>query len=241
MFARIAGFVLLMTVAGCASAPPDDNALIADPYESTNRNIHGFNKGVDRAVVNPASKVYDFVTPTTFKFLIGNALNHLALPGLFANHLLQGDARDAATTLGRFAMNTVYGAGGFLDPATQFGLEYKDTDFDVTLDSWGVQEGVYIELPLLGPSTTRHTVGRIVDVAFSPTTYLGGGSGEVAGYAIRGIKVLDTRDRYRPLIDDVLYESEDSYVSSRTTYIQNRRRIAAGETEVEELPDIFEQ
>lgn len=241
MFARIAGLFLLTAVAGCASAPPEGGALIADPYESTNRNIHAFNKGVDRGIVNPASKVYGAVTPTTFKFLIGNALNHLALPGLFANHLLQGDALDAASTLGRFAMNTVYGAGGFLDPATEFGMPYKDTDFGITLDSWGVDEGIYVELPLFGPSTTRHAVGRVVDLAFSPTTYLGGGSGQVAAYGIRVLKVVDFRDRYRPLIDDVLYESEDSYVTSRTTYIQNRRRLAAGETEVEGLPDIFEQ
>lgn len=241
MLPRVTALLLVAALAGCATAPAEEGALIADPYENANRKVHAFNKGLDRGIINPASKVYGAVTPTTFKFLIGNALSHLMLPGLFANHLLQGDATEAAETLGRFALNTVYGAGGFLDPATEFGLKYRQTDFGITLGEWGVAEGVYLELPVIGPSTTRHVAGRVVDIAFQPASWLGGGSAEALNYGIRTLEIVDFRDRYRPVIDDVLYASEDSYVTARTTYIQNRRRLAAGETVVEELPDIFEQ
>lgn len=233
---RIACVLLAFLVSACASGEPQDGQLIADPYEKFNREIHSFNKGVDTAVVSPASKAYDFVTPVLGKFLIGNALSHLSLPGVFANHVMQGELRDAGETLARFTLNTVLGAGGFLDPATEFGADYVDTDFGLTLAEWGVGTGPYLELPLFGPSTARDAVGRVVDSIFVPTSYLVGSDG---AWAVRAVDVIDTRDRYRALIDDVLYESEDSYRASRNAYVQNRRRVQAGETQIEALPDIF--
>lgn len=238
MLIRIVGVALVAGLAGCATAP--EGALVDDPYEGLNRNVHSLNKGLDRAVVNPVSKAYDTVTPETIQFLVGNALSHLTLPGLFANHLLQGDFRDAGETLARFAVNTVGGVG-FLDPATEIGASYIETDFGITLAEWGVGPGVYHELPVFGPKTTRDAFGTVVDFAFAPTTYLGGGTAETIGYSVTGLELVDTRDRYRAVIDEILYDSEDSYLSSRNTYIQNRLRLLAGETEVDALPDIFEE
>lgn len=241
MLKQSAGIALALMLAGCASGPVPDGQLIADPYEKTNRNIHAFNKGLDSYVVSPAAKGYDAVTPDVFRLLIGNALDHLSLPGYFANHVLQGNVMLASETLGRFTVNTVYGAGGFLDPATELGLEERDTDFGLTLADWGASEGVYIELPALGPSTTRDAVGRAVDTVFSPTTWLGGGNAQTISYGVRALNIVDTRERYRPLIDEALYESEDSYITTRSAYIQNRRRTKAGETDVETLPDVFSE
>ncbi len=228
--------LLALLVSACASGEPAEGELIADPYEGFNREIHSFNKGMDTAVISPASKAYDFVTPVLGKHLIGNALAHLELPGLFVNHLLQGDLGDAGEILARFSLNTVLGAGGFLDPATEFGADYIETDFGLTLEEWGVDPGAYLELPLFGPSTARDAVGRVVDSAFSPLGYF---VGTDVSLAVRGVEVIDTRDRYRALIDDVLYESEDSYRATRNAYVQNRRRVGAGETVIEALPDIF--
>lgn len=237
---RIACLLLALTLTACASGGVPEGQLIADPYENVNREVHGFNKGLDQAVLDPAAKAYDFVTPELGKVLIGNALSHLTLPGLFANHVFQGAFSDAGATLARFTLNTVMGAGGFLDPATEFGATYRETDFGLTLAEWGVEPGIYLELPLFGPSTTRDAVGRVVDSFFRPTNYIGGSDVTLASYAIRAVDVVDTRDRYRTLIDDVLYGSEDSYRASRNAYIQNRRRVQAGETVIEELPDIFQ-
>lgn len=238
MLRKFACLVAAATLSACAGGELPENGFVADPYENTNRRFHAFNKTADRYVVNPASKAYDTVTPATVQHMVGNALSHLTLPGLFANHMMQGEWSEAGETLARFTINTVGGAGGLLDPATEFGANYLETDFGLTLEDWGVGPGVYHELPLLGPATTRDAVGKVVGIAFSPTTYIGDPS--YLGAAVRGVEVLDTRERYRALIDDLLYESEDSYVTSRSTYIQNRRRLAAGQTEVETLPDIFE-
>lgn len=241
MFKRISALIMAVALAGCASAPPEEGQIVADPYENVNRNIHAFNKGLDRVVINPAAKTYDFVTPTTVQFLVSNGLDHLALPGYFANHLMQGEFKSAGSTLGRFVVNTIYGAGGLLDPATELGLPEKYTDFGLTLADWGAGEGAYIELPLFGPSTGRHAAGRVVDTVFNPAFWIGNAGHEAVAWGIRGTRIVDTRERYRPIIDETLYNSEDSYISARTAYIQNRRRLVTGETEVEDLPDVFSE
>ena len=47
-----------------------------------------------------------------------------------------------------------------------------NTDFGQTLHVWGAREGAYVELPLLGPSTTRDTYGIFVDLFTNPLTYV---------------------------------------------------------------------
>ncbi len=235
-------FAIALSVSACASSAPDGD-LVSDPYQGTNRAVHSFNKALDQAVLKPTAQAYDFATPTLFKHLFGNAFSHLELPGIFVNHVLQGDADEAAATLGRFTVNTIYGAAGTLDPATELGLPKEATDFGLTLASWGVGEGPYLELPLFGPSTARDAFGLLVDTALQPTTYISGGSEVViATTTVRVLEIVDTRSRNARLIDDVLYRSEDSYVSLRTSYIQNRRRRASGgETDVDALPDLFSE
>lgn len=233
--------ILLIPLGACAVDPNADQ-LIADPLEDVNRTIHTFNKGVDTAVLQPVTAGYNFVMPTLFRHLLENASNHLALPATFANHVLQGEADLAVETLGRFTINTVGGLG-LLDPATEGGLPMRETDFGITLAKWGVGEGAYIELPLLGPSTARDAFGIIVDNAFQPTTYISGGSElTIATATVRGASIVEARDRNAGIIDELLYNSDDSYVSLRSSYIQNRRReVSGGKTDVDALPDLFSE
>lgn len=236
----------LIGVAGCATQPAQ-GGLIADPYVNTNRSIHEFNKGLDTAILRPASLAYDFVTPATVQLLLSNGLNHLRLPGMFVNRVLQGDAEAAGVALGRFGVNTIGGAGGLLDPATEFGLPFETTDFGVTLATWGANEGPYVELPFFGPATARHAVGRVVNFALDPSILITTGVVEagtaltIASSARTPVDVVNARHENADIIDEVLYESDDSYVTARSGYIQNRRRlIAGGETDTEALPDIFD-
>ena len=129
---RIASIFLIGAVLGaCESAPQTGDELVHDPYENFNRSMHSVNKGLDSAVLRPASRAYDLVTPTLFRHIFGNALSNLELPGIFVNQLLQGDAEEAAATFGRFTVNTIYGAGGALDPSVHreplsIPLEFED-------------------------------------------------------------------------------------------------------------------
>lgn len=240
-----AGLALALLASGCATAPAVEGQLIADPYEATNRNVHEFNKGLDTAILRPAAQAYEFVTPALVQHMVGNGLDHLQLPGIFINRLLQGDAEEAGAALARFSLNTIIGAGGLLDPATEFGLPHTPTDFGVTLARWGAPEGAYVEAPVFGPHTERHLVGRIVNFALDPTILITVGAVEVANtiaiidLARAPISAVRARDDNFGLVDDILYESEDSYVTSRSGYVQARRRRVAGETTAEQAPDIF--
>ena len=231
-----------LALSACAG-PPVEGQLVADPYEGLNRGVHSVNKGLDRAVLRPAAQGYDLVTPSLFQHIFGNVFSHLSLPGVFINQLLQGDGEEALVTFGRFAVNTIAGAGGTLDPATEFSLPRENTDFGITLATWGVEEGAYIELPLFGPSTTRDAVGTLVDMAFQPTTYVTGGvEVTIATATASAVEIVHNRNRNAALIDDLLYNSEDSYISLRASYIQNRRRqVSGGETDVDALPDLFSE
>jgi phospholipid-binding lipoprotein MlaA len=248
LFQAARKFVFMLPVigiAGCATVDPNADFSESDHYEGTARKIHEFNLAVDRAIVRPVSQGYDAVTPATIKHVIGNGFSHLTLPRDFANYLLQGEITPALEALGRFTINTVLGAGGFLDPATEFGLRKKDTDFGITLAKHGVEEGTYFVLPLVGPTTSRDAVGFVVDFAFAPTTYIGyvrpGLSPELPA-GLYALNTVDFRDRNRQVIDDILYESDDSYVSLRAVYLQRRRAMVAGEEgAADTLPDIFDK
>lgn len=236
------GVLAALVIAGCTAEGPRDGLAATDKFEPTNRVIHNNNVRLDRNVLRPVSEGYGFVTPTLFKHLIGNGISHLELPKDFANYLLQGDMERSLDTLGRFTINTVVGAAGFLDPAKEFGLPKQSTDFGITLGTYGVGEGNYLVLPLLGPSTMRDVTGFVVDRAFSPTTYVGlFTAADAVGPLTTGLEFVDRRNRNADLIDEVLYNSPDSYVTLRSAYLQRRRAQIAGDEGVQNnLPDIFD-
>jgi len=234
----------ILTIGACATVDDSTDLSATDPYEGFNRKIHDTNLVLDRNLLRPVAKGYDLITPALVKHLLGNGFSHLDLPADFANYLIQGDIDSALETLGRFTINTVLGAGGLLDPATEFGLPKEDTDFGITLGRHGVDEGTYWIVPLFGPTTSRDAVGSLVDIALSPTTYLGvvapGVSPEL-GIARITVETVHERDQYGDLIDDVLYDSPDSYVTLRSVYLQRRRSLVAGdEGAADTLPDIFD-
>jgi phospholipid-binding lipoprotein MlaA len=241
---RCLALTAVLSVAACATAGPQADLSATDPHEGFNRKMLEVNLVLDRNLLRPLAQGYDLVTPALVKHLLGNGFNHLDLPGDFANYLMQGEIEPALATLGRFTINTVLGAGGLLDPATEFGLPKNDTDFGITLGKHGVEEGTYWVLPLVGPTTTRDAFGGIVDFAFSPTTYLGlidpSLSPEVGLALIVGEAIHD-RDRNGDLIDELLYETADPYISLRSVYLQRRRAAVAGdEGGADALPDIFD-
>lgn len=236
------GVLALAALAGCA-VEAEPGALIADPYENVNRAVHSFNVAADTVVLRPAALAYDTVTPALFQHMISNFVDHLRLPVVFFNNILQGDVDEALATLGRFGVNTIVGAAGLLDPATEFGLPYDPTDFGLTLASYDANEGPFIMLPLLGPSTGRDAVGRLVDFGLDPLTYIavGEGAGQTLATAGRfATPPVVARAENFEIVDQVLYESEDSYVTLRAAYVQSRRaRAARGAVDAENLPDIF--
>jgi len=223
IFKKICGLLgtgAVVLTAACAA--PQPGAEFNDPYESANRAIHSFNKGLDQAVLRPAGQIAA-ATPTEITQPISNFADNVGLPGMVANGLLQGDIGGSSTNTMRFLLNTTVGIGGLFDPAGAIGLAEKSTDFGETLAVWGVPEGAYVELPVFGPSTERDAIGTVVDLLFDPLDSVGTAKQLDYGTYTRAADLAITRGAFMDTFDAVLYESADSYSQARLAYLQNRR------------------
>ncbi len=216
---------LALGLAACAPAPPATG--IQDPYEAANRKTHEFNKKLDSAFFRADST--DGSGPGPVTKTLYNVGSNLSLPGKVLNSLLQGRPEPAVKNTFRFFINSTIGLGGIFDPAgTDFSLPETDTDFGETLHVWGVGEGNYQELPVFGPSTTRDTVGMVVDFVIDPLGALPDKERIAAG-ALRFGGNVAKRNMYGSTVDSILYDSADSYAQSRLLYLQNRRYELNGE------------
>lgn len=227
-------------VAACATSqdPATRTDGINDPYEAQNRNVHEFNKGLDKNLVRPVSRGYVAVVPSEMRETVNNFSNNLSEPGDAINSLLQGDLGGAGVATTRFVMNSTLGLLGFFDPSTELNIEDHDTDFGETLAVWGFGEGAYIEMPFFGPSTQRDAIGFVTDVFTNPLTFVTVSSSpeNLIPPVTRGAAWLNDRDRLGTSIDSVLYESADSYAQTRSIYLQNRRFQLDGAGAAEEDP-----
>ena len=223
MLSPRAALALLFFAAVTACGPAPAPVGINDPDEASNRKVHAFNRGVDRALIRPAAMGYGRVVPDPVQRGVDNFANNLDLPGSVVNNILQARLQFAAQNTARFAVNTVLGIGGLFDPATQMGLPGKKTDFGETMHVWGAPEGVYGEFPGIGPTTERDLVGTAVDVVLNPLRLV---IPNPEGYYVTAAQVgskLGERNRYANTLDSVLYGSADSYAQARLLYLQNRR------------------
>lgn len=216
----IPSFLISSVLVACSPAP--EGVSVHDPYEDRNRQVHEFNKKVDETLFGGGSGGGSEIPPD-IAIPVANFADNLGLPGMVLNGLLQGDVAGAATNTFRFVVNTTVGFGGIADFAGEIGLEEQETDFGETLAVWGVPEGAYLELPILGPSTERALAGRVVDAIIDPLDHVGTYAqreyGTVLKLAGRAVK----RNQYSDTIDSVLRESADSYAQQRLIYLQNRR------------------
>ncbi len=217
----------LALLAGCAR--PSASVEINDPYETENRGMHAFNVAVDRHVIKPVAMGVAHPGGGPVQVGIGNFANNLALPGDVLNSLLQLRLGKAVENTLRFSINTVVGVGGIFDPATAAGVAGKQTDFGETLYVWGVDEGAYIELPLLGPSTQRDALGEVVDSVINPLGLLLPSPESYIGTVAKVASKISDRGRYSDTYDSVLYDSADGYAQTRLLYLQ-KRRFELGQT-----------
>ncbi|WP_244512531.1 MlaA family lipoprotein [Roseovarius nanhaiticus] len=225
---------LLALVAACGHQP--DPAVTRgapyDPYEQSNRINHERNKKLDRAVLRPVSTGYSAVMPDVAETGISNFATNLSLPGAMVNSALQGNGVGLTSDFYRFLVNTTVGLGGLIDVATELNMPARtDADFGQTLYTWGVHEGPYVQLPLIGPSTSRAVGGRVVDIFTNPLGYWIQDPESYYAVGTRVSKGMTARTRYSGAIDSVLYESADSYAATRSLYLQNRRfKLSGGGT-----------
>ncbi|EAP78420.1 MULTISPECIES: MlaA family lipoprotein [Roseovarius] len=225
---RLFAALALAGVTALSACGQSDPALTRDapydPWEAENRKVHNFNKSLDRNIVRPTGKGYTAAVPDDIETVVSRFAENLTLPRSILNNILQGNGLGATTDTYRLLVNTTLGLGGFFDPATELNMPARtNADFGQTLYVWGVNQGPYIELPLLGPSTTRETVGMTVDLIINPLNYVLPSPESFYGTAASVSSSLSARGQYSDTIDSVLHESADSYRASQSLYLQNRR------------------
>ena len=183
--------LLGLALAGlCAAAPAraeevakDDAAdipaaqpLAPDPWEPFNRAMFKFNQDLDAGLLYPWADAYVTLVPELARTGIHNFFNNFQDLWSGVNNLLQGKVEQSIAMTFRFFWNTVFGWGGLIDMATEFGIERTPEDFGQTLGVWGVPPGNFLMLPLFGPSTVRDAAALPLDIAATPAYSINQGS-----------------------------------------------------------------
>src|SRR6516162_1998091 len=232
--------VLALRSSGCATAPqnPQQAALggedFHDPFEDVNRKIFDFNQTVDRHVLAPVARAYRSSLPEPIRNSLRDFLNNLQGPLNFANDALQGDFGRAKDTVVRFVVNSTLGMAGLVDLAGRWGIPYHEQDLGITLGVWGIPEGPYIVVPILGPSDPRDLGGQVAEGFGDPWNYIVTGNPWTLywiPFVRGGVSGIDQRSRYIETLADIERTSLDYYATIRSLYRQRRAALIRGERE----------
>lgn len=230
--AALAACALAILASGCATRGENPK----DPYEGFNRAMFSVNEGIDKAVTKPLAKAYDAAAPLPVKSGVGNFFGNAGDLWIGINNGLQGKMDDAAIDIGRLLVNSTLGIFGLFDVASELGLEKHDEDFGQTLARWGVDDGAFLFLPVIGPRTLRDAGGFVVDSAADP---VGWGVEEIpVRNSTRALRIVDVRAGLLPADQVVEQAAFDKYSYIRDAYLQRRRsQIHDGQPPREQLED----
>jgi phospholipid-binding lipoprotein MlaA len=242
----IALLAVPLLLAGCASVPRDPATRAVfkannDPLEPLNRRTFAFNLFLDRILIKPIAKGYRRALPGPGRDAIRHFLDNLDEPIVFANTALQGRFRDAGTTAARFLVNSIAGFAGLDDPASRGKLRKQVGDFGQTLWAWGIPEGPYLIVPVIGPSSPRDLVGSGVDVYGDPFRYIAR-QGHYPTALTAGRTVvdgIDKRSRNIESLEEMQREAVDYYASFRSLFRQNRAAELRNNASAPPLPPDF--
>ena len=229
-------FQILNAVAGSdgeseISSNKKNNQLeVKDCFEKINRGIFAFNQGLDKAVFKPLAKGYRKL-PQPVRSGTSNVISNIGNVVTIPNNILQGQIKDASMNSVRLIINSTLGIAGIFDVASYYGIEKRDKeDYGQTLGTWGVGEGCYFILPVLGPTTVRDSIGSLVNVmggdawynvtVANDTQYFN----EADYYLSRVTSGVDFRAKNLESFDSLEKTSIDLYASIRSLYLQDRQR-----------------
>ena len=204
---------------------------VKDCFEGLNRATFALNQGLDKTIFEPIAKGYRKL-PSPIRTGTGNVVSNLSNLITIPNNILQGDLKTAGINTARLAVNTTIGILGIFDVAQQMGFvkDYKKEDYGQTLGAWGVGEGCYLVLPILGPSTARDTVGSLASLLGGDPWYNVTVKNESqyfkdSDYYISRVTTgVDFRAKNIGSFDNLEENSLDFYASVRSLFLQDRRQ-----------------
>tara|TARA_B100000427_G_scaffold202820_1_gene168610 strand:- start:459 stop:1253 length:795 start_codon:yes stop_codon:yes gene_type:complete len=212
------------------SSKKNNQQVVKDCFESVNRGIFAFNQGLDKIVFEPLSRGYRKL-PQPIRSGTSNVLNNLGNVVTIPNNVLQGQIKEAGVNSLRLLINSSLGIAGIFDVASYYGLEKRDKeDYGQTLGTWGVSEGCYFVLPVLGPTTVRDSIGSLANISggdawynvtvVNDTQYFD----EADYYLSRVLTGVDFRAKNLESFNSLEKTSIDLYASIRSLYLQDRQR-----------------
>ena len=212
------------------SSKKNNNEEVKDCFESVNRGVFAFNRGLDKVLFKPLAKGYRKL-PQPIRSGTSNALNNLGNVVTIPNNVLQGELKDAGINSLRLIINSTLGIAGVFDVASYYGIhKLEKEDYGQTLGTWGVSEGCYFVLPVLGPTTVRDSIGSLANVMGgdawynvtieNDTQYFN----EADYYLTRTLSGVDFRAKNLEAFDSLENNSLDLYASVRSLYLQDRKR-----------------
>ena len=195
-------------------------AVIDDPFEPVNRVFFAFNEVVDDLILEPVAILYEMVMPKWGRERVSSVVSNLKEPVYFIDHALAGDFDAAEQNMGRFISNSIMGLGGLFDIAAEAGIEPQETDFGLTLRSYGIGAGPYIVVPIAGSFAARDLLGHVADQAMHPWNYF---FNQDATTLYSGIRIIEARQRALDVSNDIENIALDKYVTVRSIVYQNRK------------------
>jgi phospholipid-binding lipoprotein MlaA len=218
-------------VGGCASTDTGA-AEVWDPIEGPNRFIFSINRTVDMIALRPLAVLYRDWMPERGQKGLRNVLDNLGEPVTAINEVVQGSPGRAATTIGRFLVNSTIGIAGIFDVASSMGMPKTKEDMGKTIGYYagpGVEPengGFYIVMPVIGPSNARDGVGLAIDGSMDPfslvTFSISRNVGWIAAGARYGANIIDYRSRTLFALDDLEKNSVDYYAALKSASTQQR-------------------
>ena len=222
-----------------ASPASYSNSDMSDPYENSNRSIHEFNDKIDIYLLRPVSVGYSLL-PNPIEDGISNILQNSGEPINFTNYILQGEIKNALSSLMRFIINSSFGLLGTIDLADKLNLKKNDTDFDKTLEKWGAGEGNYLVLPFIGPRSSRHLAGSIIDIGLNPFNYFLKDEDDIIRISPTMLYAVSARSGNMETIDNLRETSIDYYSSLKSIYYQSRSSGLNESLDEQIFDDFFE-
>ncbi len=197
---------------------------VNDPLELLNRAIFDINELVQILFLRPAGTLYRAVLPLPVRDSVGNALDNLSSPVVLANDILQGEPERAWQTTQRLVINSTLGVAGLFDVAKRMGIPKHDEDFGQTLAVWGIGEGLYLVLPIFGPSNPRDAVGKLlVGGYFDPlNVWLDNSNRDAVAHARTGTAGVHEYEGVMDELESLQKTSIDYYSVLRSLYRQKR-------------------
>ena len=206
-----------------ASDNASSKPKISDPMEPMNRTFFHFNNWLYRRVLRPVSKGYGMVAPKPFRVCVDRLFINLKFPVRVVNNVLEARFKSAGIETVRFVVNSTVGVAGLFDPATRWKLKAQPADFDQTFAIYRIPSGIFLNWPVLGPSTVRGTAGMAGDEALNPLWYVDVPLAVTAGAS--GVKTVNRTSLHIEEYDDLMSATLDPYVVVRSAYIESHSNV----------------